>query len=436
MNWITFLYPRAWRERYGEEFSALLEDAPPGWTGVVEIAWEALKMHFELMNRRAFAGCVVAGLAVAAFVAYRTPDKFASSAVLRLSGSADVDPEALTSEGAKLLRELLSRTSLSNLMQKPGLDLYKTERQRMPLEDVIQKMKDEDLRVSVLPEKPGSKEFAIHIAYNGPDPKRAQDVVETLVRRLIDEHQNSQHMTALRLARQELTDADAKTAALGTRLEVLDPASHPKTGISPNRPAIILAGLFAGIVAFFVVSGVRRHVWATVAGAVASFATWVLVVLYLPHQYVSTSLLQTDSSATVQSFVTNRELLAIIRDAAVTQAAPGSVKPGDIRVEATPEPRGLRIAVRSYDRFAAQRANQTTISGLVEHEARRRMAQGLPVRGPVTPWVEVVDPPSLPVRPDTPTFVLPLPWWIVLAGFALGAGTVARLRHNRPVPIT
>ena len=37
--WLLRLYPRAWRDRYGEEFLALLESCPlsPRWSGMC--AW-------------------------------------------------------------------------------------------------------------------------------------------------------------------------------------------------------------------------------------------------------------------------------------------------------------------------------------------------------------------------------------------------------------
>ncbi len=39
------LYPAAWRQRYGEEFLALLEDQPPGAIEVIDVAWGAIDAH-------------------------------------------------------------------------------------------------------------------------------------------------------------------------------------------------------------------------------------------------------------------------------------------------------------------------------------------------------------------------------------------------------
>lgn len=39
------LYPVAWRDHYGEEFTALLEDRPPRLPQVIDIAWGAIDAH-------------------------------------------------------------------------------------------------------------------------------------------------------------------------------------------------------------------------------------------------------------------------------------------------------------------------------------------------------------------------------------------------------
>ena len=46
-------------------------------------------------------------------------------------------------------QEILSRSSLSELVQKPSLDLYKRDRQRKPMEDVIEEMR-KNIRIVIL----------------------------------------------------------------------------------------------------------------------------------------------------------------------------------------------------------------------------------------------------------------------------------------------
>jgi len=44
---ISRWYPRAWRERYGREFAALLEDLRPQWSDVLDIVKEGLTMRLR-----------------------------------------------------------------------------------------------------------------------------------------------------------------------------------------------------------------------------------------------------------------------------------------------------------------------------------------------------------------------------------------------------
>ena len=44
-RWLVRLYPRDWRERYGEEFEALLQDGSGGVGAFVNVLWAALREH-------------------------------------------------------------------------------------------------------------------------------------------------------------------------------------------------------------------------------------------------------------------------------------------------------------------------------------------------------------------------------------------------------
>ncbi len=48
MRLIVRLYPRAWRQRYGDELEALIEDAGPGWRVAVDVARGAAMMHLTM----------------------------------------------------------------------------------------------------------------------------------------------------------------------------------------------------------------------------------------------------------------------------------------------------------------------------------------------------------------------------------------------------
>ena len=67
------LYPAPWRDRYGEEFLALLEDRPPAALQVIDIVWGALDAHlfpqapegrFRMFTRLAGLAAMGAGAAL------------------------------------------------------------------------------------------------------------------------------------------------------------------------------------------------------------------------------------------------------------------------------------------------------------------------------------------------------------------------------------
>ena len=45
---VAALYPRSWREEYGNEFDALLDDVKPGWRVFANVLGGAMKMHLTL----------------------------------------------------------------------------------------------------------------------------------------------------------------------------------------------------------------------------------------------------------------------------------------------------------------------------------------------------------------------------------------------------
>jgi uncharacterized protein involved in exopolysaccharide biosynthesis len=75
------LYPGWWRQRYGREFDALLEDVDPGWRELIDVATGALKMQIRTLATIQVL-CTLAGGIVGGAIAMRTPQLFASSATI------------------------------------------------------------------------------------------------------------------------------------------------------------------------------------------------------------------------------------------------------------------------------------------------------------------------------------------------------------------
>jgi succinoglycan biosynthesis transport protein ExoP len=149
-------------------------------------------------------GPLFASAVIACVVAFVIPNTYVSSAMLRISAaqmSQTVMPTVLSQEIADRInsmeQDILSRASLAELVQRPALDLYKSERARQPLDDVIERMRTKDIKIqlaSVYGEKPTQKTdgamFAISFAY--PERNKAKAVVEALVARFMDSDTSGQ----------------------------------------------------------------------------------------------------------------------------------------------------------------------------------------------------------------------------------------------------
>jgi hypothetical protein len=169
--------------------------------------------------------------------------------------------------------EVLSRTSLSGIIQDTGLNLYRDERQRLPLEDVIEAMRPH-VHVKIV-DKPGyarETSTVFEIAFSGSNPLQAQQVTQKLITRFWDVaagRTRSPEFHALPPAQlSRLERLEARLAALEARagmpvatqpepsaeavpihVGVLDAASLPAYPAWPNRLLFAGIGFAAGILA-------------------------------------------------------------------------------------------------------------------------------------------------------------------------------------------
>ena len=218
--WAARLYPRAWRERYGEEFAAMIEDLPAGrarWTTVGDILRGALFMRV----RRGVMGMAVmgglAGLLIAVGIGLAIPDRYVTGALVRVG--ADVGDEALTA----VVERTLEREELERVAGKYGMYGRRA--------DVAERMQ-EDVYVSWMhPGKDGSRGLRIGFRHSVPE-------------------------TARRVAG-ELTAAMIRGQA---GLTLVDAPALPRSPYGPNRTTIALLGMGAGTMAGLVAGYLRRKV--------------------------------------------------------------------------------------------------------------------------------------------------------------------------------
>src|ERR1022692_2801149 len=173
------------------------------------------------------AAAVILGAVAAGAISLTLPRRYVSTAVMRFT------PEAVPAGTAwkieymasrnleQNLQNILSRSSLTEMIQRIGLDLYREDLR--PWEDVIQDMRNRDLRF----ERRRPRDFRISFEY--PDRLKAQAVVRELTARFIGS------------------------------AEVLTPASLPEKPSRPDRLAITGIGLGVGLVLGLLFAFLRRR---------------------------------------------------------------------------------------------------------------------------------------------------------------------------------
>ncbi len=144
-------------------------------------------------------GPLFAGIVIATVVACLWPDTYVSTAIVRVT--AATVPERYVQSGLnQMLNErilsielqVVSRATLVNIIQT--LDLYEKDRRRLPLEDVVDRMKTKDLFFGQVTTAQGqaSRAGAFPVSFKYEDKYKAQKVTKEIVSRLISENTRSQ----------------------------------------------------------------------------------------------------------------------------------------------------------------------------------------------------------------------------------------------------
>jgi hypothetical protein len=282
------LYPANWRERYGEEFETLLDDCSPGWPGIYDLVKGAIKMQLSVPAFPKLALILsITGLLAGLAISFAVAPTYVSTATMTLDDSllssapSGVRPN-LREYLLQMEQEILSRTSLSGIIQDPHLDLYRSDRASTPLEDVIERMRTKDMHFTL--ETPGNNYLDLRIAFAYSDRVKARDTVQALITKFTERNLIRQRVPAY-VKRQRSYDQidrmEARIAALEKRLgvppappepldelvpvlggitvEVIDPPSLPVNPVKPNRSVFMFFGFSAGIVAAVVIAIFRRR---------------------------------------------------------------------------------------------------------------------------------------------------------------------------------
>src|SRR5947209_3843241 len=114
---LLLLYPRQWRERYGEEFRALSEDARFRLSDGVDIISSAAGIRMDRLSGKPkwklLAACALIGTIVGAIAAVPWPRRYQSTAVIRVD-PAEHSQETITTE---LVAAVTGTATLSNIVR-------------------------------------------------------------------------------------------------------------------------------------------------------------------------------------------------------------------------------------------------------------------------------------------------------------------------------
>jgi hypothetical protein len=243
---LMHLYPKTWRARYGEEFEALIEDSPPRWSTIFDLLKGALQMQLSMPNFPRLAVILSGvGMLVGFGISFLVTPRYTSMAEMALSVSPRTSPSAQRPDPAlhfsQMQDEVLSRTSLSGIIQNPTLDLYKASRVHTPLEDVIAAMqRDIDIRPV---DRPGSSRagwLPFRITFTYADPHKSQHAVQAFL--------------------MKFQDMNLERHVSGINLEVVDPPSLPERATYPSRIVFTATGFGAGLTLAILMVVFRRRV--------------------------------------------------------------------------------------------------------------------------------------------------------------------------------
>jgi len=197
-------------------------------------------------------GPMFAGLVVAVVAGFLQPDTFVSSATMRITPQqvsekllpSVVNSSQLADRLQQLQTEILSRNTLVDIIQKPSLDLYKKERNKYPLEDVIQTMRTRDIHFIPLGLSQDRRMAAFQITFRYTDKYKASAVVRELVSRFesmnttVLHNQGAMATTFLGDERQKAKEKMDKLSAAITKFEMENQGRLPKQE-SQNTTALL-----------------------------------------------------------------------------------------------------------------------------------------------------------------------------------------------------
>lgn len=252
-RFIARLYPPSWREHYGDEFDALLEDVDADWLDALNVLKGALAMHIRYFGM--IAVCFAAtGALVAGIVAYRLPDKYVSSDVVNVSSVGAVNDAANPALIRRLVDRALSEESLSALIRGKGLYDYKGDSDQRSLHALTYRLR-QATEIELGDPVPGATSTKLTIRFTYRTALGAQRVTGDMARLIMEAAFSEQYDSPSGASTEQSLLAEALRIV---DLAVLDNPTLPTQPQSPRRVFVVGFGCAIGLLVGIVVAWIRQ----------------------------------------------------------------------------------------------------------------------------------------------------------------------------------
>ena len=196
-------------------------------------------------------GPTLGGLVLSIVIANFLPNTYVSRAIMQItpatiseSIAVSVATQMLNDRVVQMQQEILSRNSLSQIINNPMLSLYASDLKHKPLDDVIEQMRqDVKIELAQVPGTGGKRASAFTIQFSYSDPLKAQQTVQAFVTKFNEANLNAQRTstTSVRdFVNSELTQAKADLDQLD---EQLTKFRIQHSGTLPEEAAINMTNL-------------------------------------------------------------------------------------------------------------------------------------------------------------------------------------------------
>ena len=164
--------------------------------------------------------CALMGAAVAVGPTFGVPDEYESVSKMRVIFTDE-------NRAYRIAAAVLTPLSLARMIEAEGL--YLDERRRLPIGDVVERLLSHDLNLNLFLDSKKSQNLWVYA--RSRDPRQAQQVAESVNRRIFDVSE----------------DMRRQSTALTFRVELLERASLPKQPKRRARWNSALWGATAGV---------------------------------------------------------------------------------------------------------------------------------------------------------------------------------------------